>query len=96
MHYRKCAKDLLLFCCLFFSPSKAWIGLHKVNNEWRWSDGTSVNFTDWSTLEPQPDNVIGQECVQIGISACPNACYVDTLSWNDRSCITENRFICKK
>ena len=38
--------------------SKFWIGGHKVNEDWLWTDGTSMIYENWNTNEPNNINGI--------------------------------------
>jgi len=38
-----------------------WLGLEKVGDVWAWSDGSSLDVTDWGPY--QPDNRENEDCV---------------------------------
>ena len=52
--------------------------------DWHWYDGTTLDFVNWGELQPNDDNVM---CAVVD---------TDTGLWDDRSCDTLYRFICKK
>ena len=33
---------------------RSWIGLSKVSDEWRWTDGKKASYTNWLQNPPQP------------------------------------------
>ena len=73
------------------SPGKkVWIGGKKVENKWKWDEGTNFVYSNWYDNEPDS----GQDCLYIH----PNKNY----AWQDASCETEGKrwaisvFLCKK
>ncbi|KAK7883905.1 hypothetical protein WMY93_027028 [Mugilogobius chulae] len=66
------------------SGHKVWIGLYR--EPWRWSDGSTSNFTNWAV--DQPDNLeFNQHCVKVD----------QYLTWHDAFCYTvEFTFHCEK
>ena len=74
-----------------------WIGMHKVNNEWAYTDGTPVDFYNWAP--GQPDNSKGKEnCVQIisdELKGKEHTAY--HTGWNDILCSDSLRaLVCKR
>ncbi|XP_049626001.1 collectin-12 [Suncus etruscus] len=68
-----------------------WIGLtdSEHENEWKWLDGTSPEFKNWKT--GQPDNWghghgPGEDCAGL----------ISAGQWNDFQCEDVNKFICEK
>ncbi|XP_054482880.1 lactose-binding lectin l-2-like [Anoplopoma fimbria] len=63
-----------------------WIGLTDIHKEgsWMWSDGSTVDFSFWSTGEP---NNAGQE-------HCVHANYDRYLKWNDGQCSATYPSVC--
>jgi len=45
----------------------SWIGLNDIEAEsyFKWSDGTPLDYTNWRTDNPEPDNSTSQNCVHI-------------------------------
>ena len=73
------------------SPGKkVWIGGKKVENKWKWDEGTNFVYSNWYDNEPDS----GQECLYIH----PNKNY----AWQDANCEMEGKrwaisvFLCKK
>ncbi|KAH7714948.1 C-type lectin-1, partial [Aphelenchoides avenae] len=77
----------------------AWIGVHRpkgTNSNWGWTDGTSLDFENWSTRvdEKQPNTVNTSErwCVLI-----VNGHYDDRTQWSIQGCGRANETaICQK
>ncbi|XP_787997.1 echinoidin [Strongylocentrotus purpuratus] len=71
-------------------PSRAWIGLHDRASEncSEWIDGTTVNFTDWGTGQPNDRN---------GFHDCTFFARWGDYKWNDMGCDPDNveSYICK-
>ena len=61
-----------------------WIGLKKINGEWKWIDGTATSYTKWNTGEPSGDGV----CVEL-------TSYNAGLKWNDINCAHANQYVCE-
>lgn len=59
--------------------SKAWIGLYR--DSWKWSDGSPVSFTKWSTNEPTGG--INNPCVRLHEG-----------QWEDWACADQLYFLC--
>lgn len=54
----------------------------------QWKDGSGVNFLNWNKGEPSDSMSSSQEeCVEM---------YTDTGKWNDVTCFTKRRYVCKK
>ncbi|XP_064419230.1 secretory phospholipase A2 receptor-like [Latimeria chalumnae] len=71
------------FTALFYHVF--WIGLsyNTTNNDWEWSNGNPVNFTNWGTREPRNSTLY--PCV-----------YMKLGSWYTTSCSQYLRFLCYK
>lgn len=53
-----------------------------------WRDGSPVNFLNWNKGEPSDAMSSSQEeCVEM---------YTDSGKWNDVTCFTKRRYVCKK
>nr|ACS37721.1 C-type lectin-1 [Heligmosomoides polygyrus] len=68
-----------------------WIGLWKSSKGWTWTDGSSVNYTNWAPGEP--NNVQNAEY-------CTQLYNVDTfkspMNWNDYDCTRKmSGYVCK-
>jgi hypothetical protein len=71
-------------------PHGAWIGLHEEQEEgnWRWSDGTPVNFIAWMKGEPSNDSG--------GPHDCGHLWREHEFQWNDIPCsATDIAFLCE-
>lgn len=73
------------------NPSHYWIGIRKVDNEWRWV-GTNKPLTkearNWARGEPN-NRRRNEDCVEIYIKRGK-----DAGKWNDESCQKEKRALC--
>ncbi|CAC5385743.1 MRC [Mytilus coruscus] len=71
-----------------FTRNFLWIGLSnfKNNGRYMWSDGTSLKYAYWGRTEPNDVNN-NENCVHLFLSK--------SRKWNDTSCFTSFRFICK-
>ena len=78
---------------------RAWLGAHRVgpfihpmprNDQWTWIDGTAMEFSDWSSEIPEPDNHDGGEF-------CLEMWQVNSKQWNDINCdsLIHDYFICQ-
>jgi len=77
---------------------RAWLGAHRVgpkvhpmprNDQWTWIDGTAMQFSDWSSTIPEPDNHNGNEF-------CLEMWNVNSGQWNDIDCGSfKDFFICQ-
>ncbi|KAH7694823.1 regenerating islet-derived protein 4-like protein, partial [Aphelenchoides avenae] len=70
-----------------------WIGLHDPyhTRQWKWTDGSSVDFINWNPGEP--NNVNGTEaCVMMAVGTGPPDGDYGSKSfgkWNDIKCDAE-------
>lgn len=66
-----------------------WIGLKyvTVNNDYEWSDGTELHYTNWGEGSPKNDP---DYCVQMQTEV------TDFGKWNDVTCSRKNLIICEK
>ncbi|XP_073510851.1 uncharacterized protein [Phyllobates terribilis] len=72
---------------LFTPGKKYWIGLRRDAKEvhvWKWLDGTQVTFTNWDVNEPNYHSS-REHCGE-----------TKSGPWNDRNCIDNLFYICKK
>ncbi|XP_033107417.1 macrophage mannose receptor 1-like isoform X2 [Anneissia japonica] len=69
---------------------RMWIGLSDLttNKQFRWTDGTTVDYTNWAGGEPNEAGG-GEDCVELIGSE-----YQAGL-WNDNSCDKMNGYICQ-
>ncbi|XP_029912171.1 galactose-specific lectin nattectin-like [Myripristis murdjan] len=67
--------------------AQTWIGGHDAVKEgvWLWSDGSSLNFTQWA--HGQPNNSGDEDCVEI---------LWRSSTWYDSKCTHSRPFICAK
>jgi len=67
-----------------------WIGLSdtEVKNEFRWTDGTSLEQTNWDTDQPKNISIAGNNCV----GSLP----LSNFKWRVDTCDRENEFLCEK
>ncbi|XGW31602.1 hypothetical protein V3C99_010061 [Haemonchus contortus] len=77
-----------------------WIGLRQKNwpkdKKWTWTDGTAVNFINWSRGEP--NNLYNAEhCVELYTAPIKKHPHTKLKKWNDYRCNTkQSQFVCKK
>lgn len=67
-----------------------WIGIRKVAEEWTWEETNKIvpeDAQNWATDEP--DNIAGQDCVEIYIKRDK-----DTGKWNNEKCRQRKGTIC--
>uniref|UniRef100_M9T298 Lectin-Cyl-2 n=1 Tax=Cylindrophis ruffus TaxID=186578 RepID=M9T298_CYLRU len=72
-----------------FIRDHVWIGLGDPQKRriWRWSDGSSFNYTSWN--QGEPNNLFYSEyCVELWA----NSRYI---KWNDKNCKSWQSFLCK-
>ncbi|XP_030828520.1 C-type mannose receptor 2-like [Strongylocentrotus purpuratus] len=65
-----------------------WIGLYDRidDNTFIWIDGTTPSFTNWAPNEPNNNDGIGEDCVEMRVGG----------DWNDEQCRAANAFVCSK
>lgn len=70
-------------------PENIWIGMTKgFSDGFSWRDNSPVNFLNWNKGEPSdPMSSSQEECVEM---------YTDSGKWNDVTCFTKRRYVCKK
>ncbi|XP_033624642.1 macrophage mannose receptor 1-like [Asterias rubens] len=76
-----------------FVEESHWIGLHDTVGEgnFRWTDGSTTNFRNWGSGEPNNFGAGGDEdCVHL------ESAFQKVGVWNDINCDYPYRFICKK
>jgi len=76
----------------------AWIGLNDMAEEgtWIWTDGTRVDFTNWS--QSQPDNAgpeHNEDCAELNTFTSTGGYWAHPKKWNDRPCNVERWAICE-
>ncbi|XP_061179353.1 macrophage mannose receptor 1-like [Saccostrea echinata] len=66
-----------------------WLGMTKgFSDGFQWKDGSAVNFLNWDKGEPSDAMSSSQEeCVEM---------YTNSGKWNDVTCFTKRRYVCKK
>ncbi|CAI2352964.1 unnamed protein product [Caenorhabditis sp. 36 PRJEB53466] len=70
----------------------AWIGMHKVGQDWVWTDGTPSDYFNWAPK--QPDNPSKELCVETAPDLSHDKWYEN---WNNEECNTIMRaYVCKK
>jgi len=76
-----------------------WIGLRKSGGNWRWSDGSTLDYTSWFSPGPgshTEDQPIGDgDCVVIIDTSFMNDQPLYTL-WLDYDCSAKRPFFCKE
>ncbi len=73
------------FLANILTIQSAWIGLHRSNGSFEWSDGSPVNYNNW--YPGQPNNYNGsQHCVEM----------LNNGQWNDQYCTYKLEFIMEK
>jgi hypothetical protein len=65
-----------------------WFGLIKNNNNFKWSDGSNLDFANW--LTGNPSNKSDHNCVQMLPESSPIG------KWFDSPCIKKNVAVCQK
>uniref|UniRef100_A0A671KG66 C-type lectin domain-containing protein n=1 Tax=Sinocyclocheilus anshuiensis TaxID=1608454 RepID=A0A671KG66_9TELE len=72
------------------STTRCWVGTHDGEQEgqWVWSDGSTYDYTNWCSAEPNNDGV--ENCGEININQMSNRC------WNDQPCSSQTGFVCAK
>ena len=73
------------------STHQTWIGGKRSGSNFAWIDGTSFDYDNWNTGEP--DNQGGEEnCIEV--YSAPGQSWHDR--WNDVPCNVRRNFVCKK
>ena len=81
-------------------PAQApWIGLNDIAEErnWVWTDGTRVNFTNWSADQPDNANHFnpeGEDCAVLNTYTTGETWH-QPKKWNDAPCNTGQAAICE-
>jgi hypothetical protein len=65
-----------------------WLGLKKDNNNFKWSDGSNLDFANW--LTGNPSNKSDHNCVQMLPESSPIG------KWSDITCNKKNIAVCQK
>ncbi len=65
-----------------------WLGLKKSSNNFKWSDGSNIDFTNW--LTGNPSNETDHNCVQM----LPESSLIG--KWSDITCNKRNIAVCQK
>ena len=69
---------------------KVWVGGKRVQNDWKWDDGSSFGYKNWYGNEPDSE----EDCMYLH--------YSKTYQWQDANCGEEGKrwaismFLCKK
>ena len=77
-----------------------WIGLTDAAREgnWVWSQGERVNFTNWSTHQPdnaKVRNPDGENCAVLNTNIKGRGYWNAPRKWNDGSCASQVGAICE-
>ncbi|CAL1269664.1 unnamed protein product [Larinioides sclopetarius] len=94
--YSQELQDFLTAFLLMNAQSNVWIGLHDRDNEndYKWADGTPVNFTNFEPNEPSGTARAQEDCMEMVFkSSRPQG---KPGQWNDINCHNEIQFICQK
>ncbi len=73
-----------------YNPKYYWIGIRQVSGGWVWDrtqEKVPEDLQNWAPEEP--DNIAGQDCVEIYIKRDK-----DTAKWNNESCRKKKGTIC--
>jgi hypothetical protein len=65
-----------------------WIGLKNSNNQFKWTDGSEVGFTNW--MKGNPSNKTDHNCVQMIADSSPIG------QWTDDFCNKKHVIVCEK
>ena len=67
-----------------------WIGINDraLEGNFKWSDGSFVNFTDWAAGEPNNRGGVGQDCGLLWRA--------QKFKWDDYFCNQLKRYICER
>uniref|UniRef100_A0A673MXG5 C-type lectin domain-containing protein n=1 Tax=Sinocyclocheilus rhinocerous TaxID=307959 RepID=A0A673MXG5_9TELE len=84
------AENNFLLSLLPSSTTRCWVGTHDGEQEGQWvcSDGSTYDYTNWCSAEPNNDGV--ENCGEININQMSNRC------WNDQPCSSQTGFVCAK
>ncbi|CAL1269667.1 unnamed protein product [Larinioides sclopetarius] len=94
--YSQELQNFLTAFLLLNAQSNVWIGLHDRDNEtdYKWADGTPVNFTNFEPMEPSGLAREEEDCMEMVFkSSRPQG---KPGQWNDINCHNEIQFICQK
>ena len=71
-------------------PKKVWVGGKRIQNQWKWDDGSSFEYTNWSGNEPDSE----ENCMYLH--------YDKNYAWKDANCGIDGKrwaistFLCQK
>jgi hypothetical protein len=65
-----------------------WIGLNNSNNQFKWTDGSKLGFTNWAKGNPR--NKTDHNCVQMISDSSPIG------EWTDEFCDKKHIIVCQK
>ncbi len=65
-----------------------WIGLKNSNNQFKWTDGSEIGFTNWE--KGNPSNKTDHNCVQMIADSSPIG------QWADELCDKKDAIVCQK
>lgn len=75
-----------------------WIGLYLDGTEWKWTDGTAVDWSNWARGQPSYDRE--QSTKRLGVQILSEWLVSSSLNptkWNDLPLENEMRtYVCKK
>ncbi|XP_066297369.1 macrophage mannose receptor 1-like [Branchiostoma lanceolatum] len=81
-----------------------WLGLSKESGQWKWTDGSRADYTNWAPGEPSASMFWslghGEKCVSVYTKTGINGGFVGKKryvgQWNDVRCGTRYPYICEK
>ncbi|GFR23389.1 macrophage mannose receptor 1, partial [Trichonephila clavata] len=93
------SKELQDFLTTFLGLSaqeSIWIGLHDRINEtdYKWEDGSPVNYTNWEPMEPTGPNDDKEDCTEMLHRS--GRAHGKPGQWNDINCEHEKLYMCQK
>jgi pulmonary surfactant-associated protein A len=65
-----------------------WLGLKRTGNDFKWTDGSELNFTNW--IRGKPSNRTDSNCVQMLLESNPR------WEWADEPCSKKGLVVCQK
>ena len=70
-----------------------WIGLERRNNSFEWTDGSTFDYKNWDTSQPDNLDDPTHKCVEIWDYRSP---YSLIGRWHDTICTRKYSYVCKK
>ncbi|GFX01080.1 versican core protein [Trichonephila clavipes] len=89
-------QDFLMTFLGLSAQGSIWIGLHDRMNEtdYKWEDGSPVNYTNWEPMEPTGLNDDKEDCTEMIHRS--GRVHGKPGQWNDINCEHEKLFMCQK